>query len=91
MLKPHYLQSGAIKRVYPNQYNKYISRCFFVSKNTGGYRLVIDLRHINKYFNAPKVKFENLAYLKAAPRSVQYGIKADISDAYHHLRLSDKI
>ncbi len=31
-----------------------------VKKSSGGYRLVIDLRHINTYFNPPKIKFETL-------------------------------
>lgn len=48
----------------------YCSRAFLVSKSSGGYRLVIDLRHVNSHFDAPKVKFESLSNFKWVPSNV---------------------
>ena len=69
----------------------HVSRAFLVAKHSGGYRLVIDLRHVNSHFDAPVVKFESLANLKMAPQAVHYATSIGVSDAYHHLRLSDNI
>ncbi len=56
-----------------------------MSKNSGGYRLVLDFKHLNKHFEFEKVKFEGLPNLKFAPTTVKVGFSVDISDAYHHL------
>ena len=58
-----------------------------VKKSNGGYRLIIDLRTINKFFSPDKVKFESLAQLRYCNKSVEWGVTIDIADAYHHLRL----
>jgi hypothetical protein len=68
-LRDHYLQTGAIRRVNASA-AKYISRCFLVPKSSGGYRLVVDLRHVNSFFAPPKTKFENLAFLRVADHKV---------------------
>ena len=50
-LEPHYLSTGAIKRIpAPSTQDQYVSKAFFVVKTSGGYRLVVDLRFINQYF-----------------------------------------
>lgn len=64
-----------------------MSNSFFVPKASGGFRLVINLKHLNKHFEFPKVKFEDLRVLQNAALSVQFGISVDVSDAYHHLRI----
>ena len=65
-----------------------MSRSFFVPKNKGGYRLVLDLKFVNQFFSFAKVKFENLSVLKNAPTDSSFATSIDISDAYHHLRIS---
>ena len=62
-----------------------------MEKGSGGFRLVLDLKFLNKYFDFPKVKFENLTVLKHASPQVKYATSIDISDAYHHLRVADSI
>ena len=52
---------------------------------------MVDLRHINTYFDPPAVKFEGLPNLKYAHADVRYGVKVDISDAYHHFKLHPDI
>ena len=68
-----------------------MSRSFFVEKSSGGFRLVLDLKFVNKFFEFPKVKFENLAVLKNANTEVTHAFSIDISDAYHHLRVAPSI
>lgn len=88
-LLPHYLATGAIKEIeLPPPHSRYISRCHFEDKASGGYRLVVDLRNVNKHFESKGLKYETLALLKYAPQNVSRGCSIDISDAYHHLRLS---
>ena len=60
-------------------------------KSSGGFRLVLDLKFLNGFFIFPKVKFENLTILKNASRNANYATSIDISDAYHHLCVSDSI
>jgi hypothetical protein len=49
---------------------------------------VIDLKFLNQFFDFPKVKFENLNMLRHAPQSVSHAFSIDVSDAYHHLKVS---
>ena len=92
MLRQHYLDSGAIVKIdAPSREAQYVSRSFFVEKGSGGFRLVIDLKFLNGFFDFPKVKFENLNMLRHAPPAVDHAFSIDISDAYHHLRLAPKI
>ena len=89
---PHYLTSGAIVAIEPPAAGQqFLSRCFFVPKSTGGFRLTIDLRTINSHFVFPKVNFENLSVLRYASTALTTGFSIDISDAYHHLRLHPAI
>jgi Reverse transcriptase (RNA-dependent DNA polymerase) len=53
--------------------------------------LVIDLKHLNNFFEKKKLKYENLSLLRFAPKTVSRAISVDISDAFHHLRLHPDI
>lgn len=89
---PHYLSSGAIIEIPPpNRGEAYVSRSFFVEKSGGGFRLVLDLKFVNRFFEFPKVKFENLGVLKNAHTASTHAFSVDISDAYHHLRVAHSI
>lgn len=42
------MATGAIKPIaLPDWHNRFISRCHFEPKSSGGFRLVVDLRQIN--------------------------------------------
>ncbi len=89
-LKPHYLSGGAIRRISPPPKGTgHVSKCFFVEKASGGFRLVVDLRFLNEHFEEHKIKFENLSMLQFAHGNLAWGAKLDLSDAYHHLQLHD--
>lgn len=75
----------------PGRGEVYVSRSFFVEKSGGGFRLVLDLKFVNRFFDFPKVKFENLGVLKNANNEATHAFSIDISDAYHHLKVADSI
>lgn len=75
----------------PPAHEQYVSKSFFVEKSSGGFRLVIDLRFVNNFFDFAKVKFENLPVLKNSDVAVTHAFSIDISDAYHHLRMADSL
>ena len=58
-----------------------------MEKSSGGYRLVLDLKYLNSYFEFPKVTFENLSVLRFAPPHMTHCFSIDVSDAYHHLAI----
>ena len=87
-LKPHYLAIGAMVPIAPpTTAMRYVSKGRLVSKGTGGYRLIIDLRKLNKYFRNIKVKYETLSVLRYCKRTVTHAVSLDISDAYYHLEI----
>jgi hypothetical protein len=49
------------------------------------------LKFLNKFFEFPNVKFENLQVLKFAPKNSKAAISLDISDAYHHLKVHEDL
>ncbi len=78
-LLPHYLVTDAIRQIkLPAQQDRYISRCHFEEKSSGGYRLVVDLRNVNKHFEQKGLKYETLALLKYAPQNVTMGSSIDM-------------
>ena len=60
-------------------------------KRTGGYRLCVDLRPLNKYFPSISVKYETLKLLKFVPRDVCKALSLDLQDGYHHVRMHASI
>ena len=82
VLRAHYLKSGALE---PARRKRWVSRAFLVPKADGGFRLVVDLRHINSFTRQLKCKYE---CLKVIARQLHVGdwlYKLDVRDAYHHV------
>jgi hypothetical protein len=60
-LLPHYIATGAIIEIErPQHKDTFISNCHFEPKGSGGYRLVVDLRFINTFFEKCHLKYETL-------------------------------
>ena len=51
---------------------------------SGKERLVLDLRHVNKFVDKQKVKFEGV---KESTNYSKYAIKFDLKSGYHHLEI----
>ena len=88
-MKAHYLSTGAIRQL--TSAPKHCCSAFLVPKKTGGFRLVVDLRPINKYFPTMSTTYETLSWLQHVPRSVVAGASLDLQDGYHHIRLHPAI
>lgn len=53
--------------------------------DSGKERLVLDLRHVNRYIEKQKVKFEGVTEAKQYAKQGNYAIKFDLKSGYHHL------
>ena len=53
----------------------------------GKERLVLDLRHVNKFVDKQKVKFEGVKEAMVYTNYSKYAIKFDIKSGYHHLEI----
>ena len=57
-----------------------------VSVNSSGKeRLIIDLRHVNKYLRLTAFKYEDAKEAKAYAANKRYAFKFDLRHRYHHL------
>ena len=56
-----------------------------VAINNGKKRLVIDLRHVNKFLNVPKFRYEDLNTLAEMFEKGDYFTKFDLTSGYHHI------
>ena len=91
VLEPHYLHSGAIRRIPPSE-ARHVLRAFLVDKiPTAGpvteYRLVVDSYEVNERTEARPFCFDTLSKLAAHTRRHDVFIKFDLADAYHHVAL----
>jgi hypothetical protein len=53
--------------------------------DSGKERLVLDLRHVNRYIEKQKVKFEGVNEAKQYAKQGNYAVKFDIKSGYHHI------
>jgi hypothetical protein len=55
--------------------------------DSGKQRLVLDLRHVNKYAQKQKIKFEGVNEAKQYVKKGNYMVKFDMLSGYHHLNI----
>lgn len=55
--------------------------------SSGKERLVLDLRHVNKFVDQQKIKFKGVKEAMAFTNSAKYAIKFDLKSGYHHLEI----
>jgi hypothetical protein len=63
-----------------------VRSCVFIS-NSGKERLVLDMRHVNKFVDKQKVKFEGVKEAMVYTNYSKYAIKFDLKSGYHHLEI----
>ena len=61
----------------------YVSPCHLVKKKGGGWRVVIDLRHLNSFVTETPCKFESLRLLEHLARQGDWMFSFDLKDGYH--------
>lgn len=85
---PRFLQSGAWE---PGQRNRWVSRMFLVPKpGENKWRLIIDLRPLNKYCKDHKLTFETLKHLKNLTRAGDWMVSFDLADGYYTLGIREE-
>jgi len=65
----------------------FVSKSRLVPKKDGGFRLVVDLRHINSHFPTKPCKFETLLSLENQVRPGDWFFSLDLKDGYYHLSI----
>ncbi len=64
---------------------KCVSPISCVPKKTGSYRLITDLRNVNKYCHPPAFKYEDITTVIQTVKSNDYLVKIDLKDGFHHV------
>ncbi|XP_077862457.1 uncharacterized protein LOC144344249 [Saccoglossus kowalevskii] len=78
------LKKKVIQRVQ-NPKNSFISRLFPVKKSNGGYRLVLDLKELNKFVKKETFKMLTPALVRASIQKGDWMTSLDLTDAYLHI------
>jgi hypothetical protein len=60
-----------------------------VPKKNNQYRLITDLRHVNKFCETPKFRYEDISLLHQVLRPGDYLVTIDLKDGFHHIPISD--
>lgn len=81
-LEQRLLAAGAIR---PAECRDFVSKSRLVPKRDGGFRLVVDLRHLNEHFKVKPCKFETLRALESLVRPGDWLFSADLKDGYYHI------
>lgn len=75
------LNKGAIEMV-PEAEARFTSAVFIIPKSSGGHRMIINLKPINKFIEHMHFKMESLALLRDMVRKGDHFVKIDLTDAY---------
>jgi len=82
LLEVRLLSVGAIE---PAVCSDFVSKSRLVPKRDGGFRLVVDLRHVNSHFPVASCKFETLGSLEHLVHPNDWFFSLDLKDGYYHL------
>jgi hypothetical protein len=68
-----------------------VSPIFVIPKRESGkWRVIVDLRYVNRYQVTPKFKQEGLESLRAIIRKGDFMTKGDIKHGFHHIKMIEK-
>ena len=81
------LRKKAMKRVLKRP-NLVISPVFLTPKQTGGYRMVLNLKRLYKYIVNSTFKMENLANILPLLKPNEWAASIDLTDAYLHVPIA---
>ena len=91
-LRAEYVETGAITPI-TEEAASHVSRAFLVTKPTEDgvrkFRLVIDLRKVNRHLRKMGLRYERLRDFGHLLRRDDWLVGFDIKNAYHHLRVRD--
>lgn len=73
----------------PGHVSHYVSKAFLVPKGEGKWRLVFDLRHLNKHCVDYSMKFETLKRLRHLTRKNDFMFSFDLQDGFYSLGINE--
>jgi hypothetical protein len=80
--------SGVLR---PVEYSRWVSRAFLVPKPSGsGWRLIVDLREVNKHRQTRKMKMETLRSLRLIAKPGDHRVSFDLKDGFYSLAIDPK-
>lgn len=68
----------------------YVSPAFLVPKKDGGWRMVVDLRHLNQFCKKRTTRYEGLKTLKRLARQDDYMVSWDVGDGFYHIAIAEE-
>ena len=77
-------------REIPSNTEGFYSRVFLVPKKSGGWRLIIDLSHLNQFLDLISFNMDTAADIKPLLQEGMWGTSIDLSDAYLHIPIHPK-
>ena len=76
----------------PVEYSRWVSRAFLVPKpGVSGWRLIVDLREINKHCQTRKMKMETMRSLKLIAKPGNHWVRLDLKDGFYSLSYSPMV
>ena len=78
-------EKGAVVPLGPGASPGFYSNLFLVSKATGGFRPVINLKPLNKMIHNPKFRMETIQSVVKAVSPGDWTVSIDLRDAYFHI------
>lgn len=81
------LLKRVIKEVPPNT-SRIISPVFLAEKRSGGYRLVLNVKKLNKFLPNQTFKMEGLSSILPYINSSDWAATIDLKDAYYHVPIA---
>ena len=79
-----FLSKGILQRIAPAPAGV---KAFFVPKNDGAFRLILDGRPINEQLEPIRFRMETLDSLKSYLRGNLWALSFDVADAFYHIQL----
>jgi len=76
------LRSGAVE---PATCKSFVSKSRLEPKKDGGYRLIVDLRPINRHLNQQKFRYEDIRHLGSSLHQDDWSVSFDLRNGYYHL------
>jgi len=73
-----------------HEIGEYISPIFVTEKADGGFRLILNLKQLNKAVEKKKFKMQTLSLILCLIRPNMYLAKLDIKDAYYSIPISEE-
>ena len=82
------LQNGFIKRLDTPLPNGWISNVFLVPKKQGGFRMILNLKPLNKFIKYRKFKMDGIEKVVQMLRPHDKLLSLDLTNAYGHLYIA---